>query len=87
MRPGRTDGTSIRRHGSSLRIRRAGVPVVGAHQLRHRAASQVLAQGGNLTEAAQLLRHQSEETTAIYAKVDQAALAVVVRPWPTAGER
>lgn len=67
--------------------RRAGIPAVGAHQLRHRAASQVLAQGGSLAEVAQLLRHHSEETTAIYAKVDRAALAAVVRPWPGAGER
>jgi Site-specific recombinase XerD len=64
---------------------RAGIPVVGAHQLRHRAASEVLAHGGNLAEVAQLLRHHAEETTAIYAKVDRAALAAVVRPWPGAG--
>ncbi|GAA0993185.1 hypothetical protein GCM10009555_083380 [Acrocarpospora macrocephala] len=65
---------------------RAGIPTVGAHQLRHRAASQVLANGGNLAEVAQLLRHHGEETTAIYAKVDRDALAAVVRPWPGAGE-
>jgi integrase/recombinase XerD len=67
--------------------RRAGVPTVGAHQLRHRAASQVLAQGGSLAEVVQLLRHHGEETTAIYAKVDRAALAAVVRPWPQASTR
>lgn len=67
--------------------RRAGIPVVAAHQLRHRAAFQVLAGGGTLAEVAQLLRHHGEDTTAIYAKVDMAALAPVVRPWPTAGER
>jgi integrase len=67
--------------------RRAGIPVVAAHQLRHRAARQVLAGGGTLGEAAQLLRHHGEDTTAIYAKVDMAALAPVVRPWPTASER
>ncbi|MGW1077296.1 tyrosine-type recombinase/integrase [Streptomyces sp. NPDC002537] len=67
--------------------RRAGIPMVAAHQLRHRAACQVLAGGGNLAEVAQLLRHHGEDTTAIYAKVDMVALAPVVRPWPTAGER
>ncbi|MFF3159863.1 tyrosine-type recombinase/integrase [Streptomyces sp. NPDC057910] len=67
--------------------RRAGIPVVAAHQLRHRAACQVLAGGGNLAEVAQLLRHHGEDTTAIYANVDMAALAPVVRPWPTADER
>lgn len=64
---------------------RAGVPMVGAHRLRHRIACQVLADGGNLAEIAQLLRHQSHETTAIYAKVDMAALAAPVRPWPQEG--
>jgi integrase/recombinase XerD len=62
---------------------RAGVPVVGAHQLRHRAACRVLAGGGSLAEVAELLRHNDLATTAIYAKVDLAALATVVRPWPT----
>lgn len=63
--------------------RRAGMPVVGAHQLRHRAACRVLADGGSLVEVAELLRHNDLATTAIYAKVDLAALAAVVRPWPT----
>jgi site-specific recombinase XerD len=67
--------------------RRAGIPVVAAHQLRHGAACQVLAGGGTLAEVAQLLRHHSEDTTAIYAKVDMAALAPVMRPWPTAVNR
>ncbi len=61
---------------------RAGVPVIGAHQLRHRAACRVLAEGGSLVEVAELLRHNALATTAIYAKVDLAALGAVVRPWP-----
>jgi integrase/recombinase XerD len=65
--------------------RRAGIGTVAAHQLRHRAACRVLADGGNLTEVTQLLRHQSEATAAIYAKVDLAALSAAVRPWPRAG--
>ena len=60
----------------------AGIEPVGAHRLRHRIACRVLADGGNLAEIAQLLRHQSHETTAIYAKIDMAALAAPVRPWP-----
>jgi integrase len=64
---------------------RAGIPVVGAHQLRHRAACRVLAGGGTLAEVAELLRHNDAATAAIYAKVDVAALATVVRPWPTDG--
>jgi site-specific recombinase XerD len=54
-----------------------------AHQLRHTAACQVLATGGGLVEAGQLLRHASVATTAVYARCDVAALAVLVRPWPT----
>lgn len=67
--------------------RRAGVPAVSAHQLRHRAACQVLAGGGSLAEVAQLLRHHSEDTSAIYTKVDMTALASVVRAWPEASDQ
>lgn len=35
---------------------RAGIATVGGHRLRHRAASRMLAGGGNLAEAGQLLR-------------------------------
>ena len=65
--------------------RRAGIPTVAAHQLRHRVACRVLADGGNLTEVAQLLRHEAEATAAIYAKVDLAALSAAARPWPQVG--
>jgi site-specific recombinase XerD len=66
----------------------AGIPgPVHAHRLRHTAACQVLARGGGLTEAGQLLRHGSTAATAIYAKADNAALAVLARPWPSAGAR
>jgi len=63
---------------------RAGIPMVAAHQLRHRAACLVLADGGNLTEVAQLLRHEAEATAVIYAKVDLTALSAAARPWPHA---
>lgn len=55
---------------------------VAAHRLRHTAASAVLADGGTLAEAGQLLRHRSMATTSIYAKTAPAALAALVRPWP-----
>lgn len=62
---------------------RAGiVPRIGAHRLRHTAATTVLAAGGSLTEAAQLLRHSSPVTTVIYAKVNLVALRTLIRPWP-----
>ncbi|MGH3966426.1 MAG: tyrosine-type recombinase/integrase [Pseudonocardiaceae bacterium] len=63
--------------------RRAGIDGrVGAHRLRHGAATAVLAGGGTLAEAGQLLRQRSSGATAIYAKVDDYALAQLVRPWP-----
>ncbi len=61
---------------------RAGLPRVGAHRLRHTAASAVLRAGGSLTEVGQLLSHRRAATTAIYAKVDHASLAGLARPWP-----
>lgn len=61
---------------------RAGLPRAGAHRLRHTAATQVLRGGGSLVEVGQLLGHRRLATTAIYAKVDQASLAALARPWP-----
>jgi site-specific recombinase XerD len=61
---------------------RAGLPRAGAHRLRHSAASAMLAGGGTLAEVGQVLRHVRLETTAIYAKIDQAALRSLARPWP-----
>jgi len=61
---------------------RAGLPEAGAHRLRHSAASAMLAGGGTLTEVGQVLRHVRLGTTAIYAKIDRAALRGLARPWP-----
>jgi integrase/recombinase XerD len=63
---------------------RAGMAPVGAHRLRHCAATDMLQAGGSLDEVGQVLRHQRRDTTAIYAKVDRRSLAAVVRPWPGA---
>lgn len=62
---------------------RAGLGHVHAHQLRHSAATSMLRAGSTLAEVGQVLRHRSAFNTAIYAKVDQDALAVLARPWPT----
>jgi integrase/recombinase XerD len=64
--------------------RRAGLAVVGAHRLRHTAATEMLRAGGSLTEVGQVLRHRSRDVTSIYAKVDRSALRAVVMPWPGA---
>jgi site-specific recombinase XerD len=73
---------------ASRALARAGVDGPGAaHRLRHTAACRVLAGGGGLVEAGQLLRHASAAATAIYAKSDLAALAVLARSWPLGGHR
>jgi site-specific recombinase XerD len=61
---------------------RAGIEPIGAHRLRHTAATRMLQAGGSLAEVGQVLRHERLLTTAVYAKVDLSALAAVVHPWP-----
>lgn len=64
--------------------RRAGLPTVGPHRLRHALATQLLACGVTLTDISQVLRHRDLATTAVYAKVDLASLRHVAREWPGA---
>lgn len=64
--------------------RRAGLPQVAAHRLRHTAATEMLRAGSSLREVGQVLRHRGSEVTSIYAKVDRRALAALVQPWPGA---
>lgn len=66
---------------------RAGLGKLHAHQLRHTAATAMLRAGSPLAEVGQVLRHRSPLTTAIYAKVDRDALAVLARPWPGTSAR
>lgn len=66
---------------------RAGLGTVHAHRLRHTAASSTLNAGATLEQVAQLLRHASPATTAVYAKTDRSRLAGLARPWPSAGGR
>ena len=62
--------------------RRAGIPPVRAHRLRHTIATEMLRAGAGLTEIGQVLRHQSPNVTAVYAKVDRQALSRLALPWP-----
>ncbi len=68
-------------------LKHAGVESAhtGAHVLRHSLATSLLRQGGSLDEIGELLRHQSPDTTAIYAKVDVTALHTLALPWPGGG--
>jgi site-specific recombinase XerD len=61
---------------------RAGLGSFGAHRLRHTAGTEMLRAGASLTEVAQVLRHRSIATTAVYAKVDHLALRQLAMPWP-----
>jgi hypothetical protein len=62
---------------------RAGLPRIGAHRLRHTLASDLLRAGNSLPQIGQVLRHRSQLSTAIYAKVDTARLRDAARPWPS----
>ena len=64
--------------------RRSKLTQFSAHRLRHHCATDMLAAGSNLGEIAQILRHHSHITTALYAKVDQRTLLGVAQPWPSA---
>jgi site-specific recombinase XerD len=54
----------------------------GAHIFRHSLATELLRSGATLSEIGQLLRHESRDTTRIYAKVDIEALRTLSLPWP-----
>lgn len=65
--------------------KRAGVPSVGSHPLRHTAATEMLKAGASLVEIGEVLRHQQQRTTARYATVDRKTLRALARPWPGGG--
>lgn len=63
---------------------RAGLDprLTGTHVLRHTAATRLLRAGASMKEIADVLRHRSLDTSAIYTKVDRTALQSVALPWP-----
>lgn len=65
-------------------IERAGVTDLarrGSHAFRHSLATGLLRSGATLTEIGQLLRHEQQDTTRIYAKVDLDSLRLLGLPW------
>lgn len=62
----------------------AGVAVQrkGTHLFRHSFATELLRAGASLTEIGQVLRHQDQDTTRLYAKVDIDSLRKLGLPWP-----
>ena len=66
-------------------LARAGIERPGrgaAHLLRHSLATRMLRNGASLEEIGQILRHQSPDSTRIYAKVDLDALRPLAPAWP-----
>lgn len=75
-------------HIVRLALARAGVrprPRRVAHLFRHSLATRMIRHGASMAEIAEVLRHRSQTTTAIYAKVSFEALRRVARPWPVSG--
>ena len=66
------------------RLARLGIrpPRAGTHLLRHSLATQMVRKGRPVKEVADLLGHQSIDTTAVYVKVALPQLAAVALPFP-----
>lgn len=77
-----TVGSTVRRA-----CRRAGTAEVGPHRLRHTVACEMVKAHVPLAEIAQVLRHKSLQSTAIYARVDLDALRELAAPWPGGASR
>jgi site-specific recombinase XerD len=67
--------------------RRAGIPEVGSHRLRHTTACEMVGVGVPIVRIGQVLRHRSLQTTAIYARVDIEQLRQLAAPWPGGEKR
>jgi site-specific recombinase XerD len=56
-----------------------------AHIFRHTLATRMIRSGASLTQIGEVLRHRSQSSTMIYAKVSFESLRGVARPWPDRG--
>jgi len=85
-------GVAITRELVRGMIRRAYAAVpgcqrwTGTHVLRHTAATRLHRAGADVKRVADILGHQSIDTTAIYTKVDLPRLREVALPWPVVKE-
>lgn len=70
-----------------MSLERAGLrpQVRGAHLLRHTLGTRMIRAGATMAEIAEVLRHHSPRSSAIYAKVDFEALRTIAQPWPALG--
>jgi integrase/recombinase XerD len=80
LMPGSDAIGTIVRH--ALQRAKVDAPHRGSHQFRHALAVRMLQRGASLREIGEVLRHQSPQTTSIYARVDISALRSLAMPWP-----
>lgn len=63
------------------RAEACGLGTMHAHRLRHTAAMNVIATGGTLVEAQELLGHESAASTRVYARTDLRSLRTLTVPF------
>lgn len=82
--PSGATGPGIVRAAVRLAGARVGLAetLASPNVLRHTVATRLLRSGATMKEVADVLRHRSIDTAAIYAKVDIDALRKVAAPWP-----
>lgn len=76
-------GHIVRRALARAGVRRSGRGA--AHLFRHGLATKMIRHGASITEISEVLRHRSQNTTAIYAQVSFETLRTVAQPWPETG--
>ncbi|MGA2725568.1 MAG: tyrosine-type recombinase/integrase [Bryobacteraceae bacterium] len=76
-------GHIVRRALAQSGVHRSGRGA--AHLFRHGLATKMIRHGASMSEIAEVLRHRSQTTTAIYAQVSFGALRAVALPWPATG--
>ncbi len=76
-------GHIVRRALARADVHRSGRGA--AHLFQHGLATKMIRHGASISEIAEILRHRSQTTTAIYAQVSFEALRTVALPWPIAG--
>jgi len=82
VRPIKVSGTVSSIVGRRLRRLGIHLPHAGTHLLRHSLATQMVRQDRPIKEVADLLGHQTIESTAVYVKVALPQLATVALPFP-----
>jgi integrase len=59
----------------------------GSHRLRHTLACEMVSAHVPLVQIAEVLRHKSLQSTAIYARADTDQLRRLAAPWPGSTQR